>query len=297
MAVSLLVLPACKGGANVDAVKLVPDEAEFVVGVNPKAVTGSEVYKAFSGDLEKEADYKEMVEALKGCNLEVSSFDRFVVGATAKEDFVAVVEAAGIGKDENATCIINKIAEESGEEANNSVSNKDGKKIVQFADGRAYLVNDNMLAIATTSWEDKVGALIDGEGKPAVDNSKKDLYGAIDNKAAVWFVAAVPTEVSAMGAMFGAPELADVKTAAGSLDLSSGVGVNLIVDMADEAKAKAAADKANGMLEEVKKAPQAKDFDSTMKSLEIKADGGKITIKAAASMDDINKAKELAPGM
>mgnify|MGYP007044698467 CR=1 FL=1 len=55
LAVSLAVLPACKGGSNVEAVKLVPDEADFIVGINPKALTSSEIYKTFKDELEGEA--------------------------------------------------------------------------------------------------------------------------------------------------------------------------------------------------------------------------------------------------
>ena len=43
LAVSLLLLPACKGGANADAVKLIPDEArayhEMIVGALRRAFT------------------------------------------------------------------------------------------------------------------------------------------------------------------------------------------------------------------------------------------------------------------
>ena len=56
LAVSVLVLPACKGGASADAVKLVPDEAEFIIGLSPKAIGESELYKSFAPEFEKEDD-------------------------------------------------------------------------------------------------------------------------------------------------------------------------------------------------------------------------------------------------
>jgi hypothetical protein len=290
----LLVLPACKGGASADAVKLVPDEAEFVVGMNPKAITGSEVYKAFSEEMEKEDDVKEVMKVFEDCNLKPTEFDSVVVGATAKEDFVAVIVGAGIGKDENASCVIKGIQKMAGEEEAAAVSSADGKKVIQFADGRAYLINDDMLALATTTWEAKIGELIDGKGTPAIENSKKELFGKVDSKAAMWFIANVPSDVAGMGAMFGAPELADVKTASGSVDLSKGVAVNFVAGFGDEAKAKAVADKVNGMVTEAKGAEEAKDFENVMNSLKIEAAGGDVNFAVSASMDDINKAKEMA---
>ncbi|MCA9681780.1 MAG: hypothetical protein KC431_23380 [Myxococcales bacterium] len=294
LAVSLLVLPACSGGASADAVKLVPDEAEFIVGMNPKAITGSEVYKAFSEDMEKEDDYKEMMKVFEDCNLKPTEFDSVVVGATAKEDFVAVVVGAGVGKDENASCVIKGIQKMGGEEEAAEVSTNEGKKIIQFEDGRAYLVNDNMLALTTTSWETKIGELIDKKGTPAVENSKKDLFSKVDSKAAMWFVANVPAEVAGMGAMLGAPEIADVKTAIGSVDLSKGVALNFVAGFGDEAKAKAVAEKINGMVTEMKNIPDAKEFENVTNSLKIEAAGGDVNFAVSATMDDINKAKEKA---
>ncbi|NVB38605.1 hypothetical protein G6O69_12260 [Pseudenhygromyxa sp. WMMC2535] len=295
LAASLFVLPACKGGASADAVKLVPDEAEFLVGMHPKDIMESEVYKTFKGDIEGESDYKDAVKVVEDCGMAVTDFEAVIVGATAKEDGVFVVAAKGIGTDEKATCIIKGVQKAAGDEEGAEVTKAEGKKIIQFTDGRAYLVNDDMLAVATTSWEDKIGKLIDGEGTPAVDNSKKDLYGQVDAKSALWFIANVPDEVKGMAAMFGAPELGDVTTAAGNLDLSKGVAINFVAGLGEEAKATAVSEKVNGMLEEVKKDEQAKDFADMMNSVKVEADGANVKFAASASMDDINKMKEMAP--
>lgn len=294
LAVSLLVLPACKGGASADAVKLVPDEAEFIVGMNPKAITGSDVYKEFKSELEKEDDFKEAMKAAEDCGLKPTEFDALIVGANAEEDFVAVFVGAGVGEDENASCIIKKVQEMSGEEEAAEVTKEDGKKVIQFTDGRAYLVNKDMLALATTSWEDKVGKLIDGEGKAAIENSKKDQYGKVDTKAAIWFIADVPAEMAGMAAMMGAPEAADVKTAAGSLDLSKGVAVNFVAGFEAEDKAKAVSEKAQSMFDEVKgDAPP--DLKGVVDSVKIEQSGSDVKMSMSASMDDIKAIKKMAP--
>ena len=45
---TLLALPACSKGGSADAVKLIPDGATGIIGISPKAVTGSELYKTYS---------------------------------------------------------------------------------------------------------------------------------------------------------------------------------------------------------------------------------------------------------
>ncbi|PRP90758.1 hypothetical protein ENSA5_61920 [Enhygromyxa salina] len=292
LAVSLLVLPACKGGASADAVKLVPDEAEFVVGLNPKSITESEAYKKFATDLEKEDDFKEAMSAFEECDLKPTEFDAIVIGANQAEEFVAVIVGEGIGEDDNASCVIKKIQKMSGEEEAAEVTKEDGKKVIQFTDGRAYLVNKNMLALSTTAWEDKVGELIDGKGTPAVENSKKDLFGKVDSKAAVWFIAEVPAELAGMAAM-AAPEATEVKTVAGSVDLSKGAAVNFVAGFGAEDKAKATADKVQEMFDGIKgEVPE--QFAAVVESVKIEASGSDVKFAVSASMDDLTAAKDMA---
>jgi hypothetical protein len=289
LAVSLLVLPACKGGASADAVKLVPDEAEFIVGLNPKTITGSELYKQFSSEFEKEEDFKEAMSSFEECGLKPTEFDAVIVGANQAEDFVAVIVGDGIGEDDNASCIIKNIQKMSGEEEVADVTKEDGKKIIQFTDGRAYLVNNNMLALSTTAWEAKIGELIDGKGTPAIENSKKDLYGKVDSKAAVWFIADVPTELAGMAAA-AAPEATEVKTVVGTVDLSKGVAIDLIAGFPDEAKATATATKLQEAFDGLKgMAPP--ELGGVVESVKIEASGSDVKVGVSASMEDITAAK------
>jgi hypothetical protein len=293
LAVSLLVLPACKGGASADAVKLVPDEAEFIIGLNPKAITSSEAYKSVSADIEAEEDYKEMMGAFEGCGLKPTEFDAIVIGANAAEEFVAVVVGDGIGEDDNAVCIIKALQKSNGDPEIAEVTKIDGKKVIEGTDARAYLVNKNMMAMATTAWQDKVGELIDGKGSPAIENSKKDLYGKVDTKAAVWFLADIPPELAGMAAM-EAPEDAEVKTAAGSVDLSKGAALNLIAGFDSEDKAKAVAEKLQGLFDSVKgEAP--KELAGVVESTKIEASGSDVKVSVSATTDELTAAKAVAP--
>lgn len=293
LAASLFVLPACKSGANAEATKLIPDEAEMIVGMNPKAITESELYKAFGSEIEKEADFQEAVSSFKECGLEINAIESVVVGIKASsEDFVAIVSAEGIGKDDTASCIIKNIQKMNGDEEVADVTKDDGHKIIQFTDGRAYLVNDNMLAMVTTAWEDKIGELIDGKGTPAIDNSKKDLYGKVDNKAAVWFLAEVPSEMAAGAAMI-APEASKIKTVIGSVDFSKGVAVDMVAGFGSEEDAKAVAESAKKQFDEVKGMAALIGMSSAAESVKIEAAGSDVKVAASASMEEIKALQKM----
>lgn len=293
LAASLFLLPACKSGANAEAAKLIPDEAEMIIGMNPKAITESELYKAFGSEIEKEADYQEAMSAFKDCGIEPNAIESVVVGVkAASEDFVAVVSAEGIGKDDTASCIIKKIQKMNGDEEVADVTKDSGHKIIQFTDGRAYLVNDNMLALATTAWEEKIGELIDGKGTPAIDNSKKDLYGKVDPKAAVWFLAEVPSEMAAGAAMI-APEASKIKTVIGSVDFSKGVAVDMVAGFGSEEDAKAVADSAKKQFDEVKGMAALVGMSAAAESVKIEAAGSDVKVAASASMEEIKALQKM----
>ncbi len=291
LAASLLVLSACKGGAGADAAKLVPDDADMLAGANMKTVTESELYKAFGAEAEKDEDYKKAVASMKECGLELASIEAIVVGVKASsEDFVAIIAADGVGKDDTATCLIKSVQKANGDEEAADVTKEDGHKIIQFTDGRAYLVSDNMLAVTTKGWETAVGELIDGKGKPAIENSKKDLFGKVDTKAAMWFLADVPSDVAGMAA-FVAPEVSKIKTAAGSVDLSKGLAINLIAGFGSEDEAKAVAEMGTKMLDEAKADPT---FGSAAGSVKIEASGSDVKVAASMSTDEITTLQKAA---
>lgn len=296
LAVSVLVLPACKGGAAADAAKLVPDEADFIVGMSPKAIGESELYKQLAPKFESEEDYKKAISMFKDCGLEPLEFDAVVIGASSGGDQVVVVVGDSVGKKDEATCAINNFLKEAGQEANAEVVKEGGNNVIDIDQFRVYLVSDKMLAIASTDWKDPVAELIDGKGKPAVENSKKDLMGKVDTKKAIWFVATIPSELASMAAMAG-PELADlteIKTAAGSVDLSKGVALELIAGFDSDDKASAVAEKIQA-LNDKSKSQTPENLKGMSESVKIEASGSDVKLSASASKDEVEAAMAELP--
>jgi hypothetical protein len=292
-ALSVLVLPACKGGASADAVKLVPDAAEFIIGASPKAIGESELYKKFSPQFENEDDFKEALAIFEDCGLKPLEFEALVVGANQGGEFVIVVVGDSVGKKDEAVCVIKNVQKSAGDEQIADVVKEGGKNVINFTDGRAYLVNDNMLALATTDWQDAVGELIDGKGTAAIDSSKKDLMGKVDTKKAVWFVATVPAEVAGMAAMAG-QELTEVKSVAGSMDFSKGVSMEFVAGFEADDKAKAASDKLQALFDEGK-GQTPDDLKTMSESVKIEASGSDVKISASASGEDIDAVMKMVP--
>lgn len=293
LAVSVLVLPACKGGAAADAAKLVPDEADFIAGLSPKAISESELYKKLAPKFESEDDYKKAVAMFEDCGLKPLEFDAVVVGANQSGEQVIVVVGDGVGKKDEATCAVNKFLTEAGKEANAEVVKESGNNVIDVEDFRVFLVSDKMLAIASSDWKDSVAELIDGKGKPAVENSKKDLMGKVDTKKAIWFVANIPPELAGMAAMAG-PELTEIKTAVGSIDLSKGLAMELVAGFGDDDKAKAAADKIQA-LNEMGKGQTPEELKGMSESVKIEASGSDVKLSASASMDEVEAAMGQLP--
>lgn len=288
---TLLALPACSKGGGADAAKLIPDGATAIMGMSPKAVTGSDLYKTYSEKIPDDG-VKKATDALSGCNLSMDKLDAVVMGMSMDENAAVVVSGAGIGNPDNATCLLNKMMEESGSDKKAEVTEVDGQKVIEDEEGRVYLVNDNMMAFATKGWQDQLGALIKGEGKPAIENSLKDIYGKADTKAAIWMAGNIPSEAADM-AKGMAEKASAVKAAAGKIDLSKGLGISVVAVFADDAGATGAAEELNGMLDQYKGMVPA-DLKAVADSVKVEASGADLNLSASASMDDIAAAAKMA---
>lgn len=279
------------------SIALIPDQAQFVVGLSPKSITGSPVYALAAAELAGDPDFQSALSTFKDCGLNPDTFESVVVGASMTEDFVAVIIGDGIGEDKNASCVIKNIQKLAGDAQVADVVTQAGKKLIQFTDGRAYLVDDRTLAIVTTAWESAVGELLDGKGTGAAAASKKDLFTKVNGAASVWGVADLPPEIVGMAPLLGAPpEFTDIKSVTGSIDMSSGAAVQALAVFGSADKAKSVASQLQAMLG-LATGEVPPELGNVVKSIKIEAVGTDLKISMSATMDDINAAKAAAPPM
>ena len=292
-AAALLTLTACKGGgASGDAAKLIPDAATVVGGVNVESLMKSPLYTDNKEMLEK-GDQKEAMEAAKACNLGPDTWKSVVMGADpagGNDKIAMVLTATGLGKKENLECIAGKIKDKNDGKAPWTIEEKDGKLVLNIDDGDAtgYVVDDNTLAVAGKDWAGAVKELVDGKGKPAIENSLKDVIGRTDMSKSVWAAGIIPADM-ASGPADG------MTNGAMWMDMSSGLELMASIGVKDADTAKSKADEFSKQFEQVKGMagtvgiPQA-----VVDSVKIEAKDAAINVSAKASADDLKKISEAA---
>jgi len=291
LAAAVLSLTACKGGAG-DSVKLIPDSATAIVGVDVKSVMGSQLYKDYKEQIEGGA--KDQLEAAKKCNVGPDTWKSVVVGMDpTKGDgaMVAVITADGIGKKENLECV-QKEAKAANGDKDAFTLEEEGKVLKMDGDqGVGYVINDNTLAFAGKDWADTVKKLKDGEGKNAMDGSLKDVVARTDTGKTIWFAGKVPEDMGGMaaGALGFSP-----KDAAGWVDLSSGLALNVSAGADDAEKI---AGELNTKWEGLKGMASSQGApQGAVDSVKIGNKDGAVTVEASISDDDLKKIAEQAQG-
>lgn len=304
LAAALVVAPACtkkSDDAKTEAsalpaggpIALIPDAAEFVVGLSPKAISGSPIFGVLGPELEQQSEYRELLATFKDCNLDPLKFDSVIVGMSQSQDWAAVVVGDGVGDDNNASCIVKSMQKQAGDAQVADVVTKDGKKMIEFTDGRMYLLDGRTLAMASPGWQDVVGGLIDGKGTPANSGGKKDLFGKVDATASIWGMAAIPPEYASMAPALGAPpEFASIRSVAGSIDLSSGAAITTLAVFDSADTAKSVADELQATIGDARDMVPA-ELSNVVNSVKIEASGTDLKLALSATMDDINKAKAM----
>lgn len=292
LAVAMLSLTACKGGAAGDSVKLVPDSATMIAGVDLKGVMSSKLY---AGIKEKvEAAGKDGIDSFKKCNLGPETWKSVVIGADpskGEDAMVAVLTADGAGKKETIECIQKEMKAANGDKEPFSIE-EDGKVLKMAGDdGVAYVVNDNTLAFAGKDWAGSVKELVAGKGKNAMDGSLKDLVGRTDTGKHIWFAGTIPADMAKGAAMIGFTP----KDVSGWVDLSGGFAVQAAVGTEDSDKV---AEQLNTQFTAMKGMATGQGVpQGAVDSVKIASKDGAITVEASMSDDDVTAMMKKAEGM
>lgn len=268
---------------------LIPEQAEFIVGVSLGSIMASPIYALASGELAQDQEFQAALALLRDCGLDPAKFESIVVGFNQRQDLAAVLVGDGIGEDQNASCVIASVQKKAGRPQTADVITQDGKKVVQFTAGRAFLVDDRTLALATTSWASSVVDLLDGKGTPAA-LAKQELLVKVDGRATVWGLGPVPAEVVRMAPLLGLPaELKTVRDVVASLELGEGATIRMVAGFASEDIATMVASKLRSLLGDARKIVAA-DLAGVVKNTQVETDGADVKIVVTATAAEIAKA-------
>lgn len=294
LALAVLAAPACKGTTSAEAIKLIPDSATVVGSVDAKAITGSQAYQSQKSTIES-GEAQKALDAARGCNIDpyalkvTFGFDAANVESMQKS--AMIFEGPGIGKKENLECIGKKL--EGQGEGSFVLQESNGRVVLDMGqDGKGFVVNDSMVALAGTGWTDAVEQLIEGKGevKPAVEGSLKDVV-ARAKKDDIWLAGTIPADM-ATGPAEGA------KDAAVAIDLADGIAVDASVGFGTAELAKAKAAELQQQFDSMKGLAATFGIPQTVvDSVKIEAAESAVKVAAKATAQEIQTISEKVAGM
>jgi len=291
-----ITAPVAIGSAD----KLSPTDAALLAHVDMKGLSGSPLWAANKALMDSDPEVKKQMDAFTACNMPFNGFRTVDIGVGAEAKNIAVVATGGgIGKAENLRCLQDKLKD-------NQWKLEDvagGKPRLVFDNGEAfgYLVDDDTLAIATKAWDGAVTGLMAGKGTSVRDGGLKDVLARADQSKHVWFAGNLPPQLAAMAtAQPGMSGMAGLKSVAGSLDLSAGLGLVLAFGMENADRAKASLAEVQKQFASVK--PMAGMLGIPMTAVDkvtFAANDAAVTMTASLTMDEINamsSAMKAGPG-
>lgn len=233
-------------------IELIPNEADAMLGLSPTLLGGSVLADKFAAELGSNPQFQEAQRSLRGCGLQLRSFEAVFMGRHEHE-FVLVLVGSGLGEDAHAICMIEAAQRFVGAAPSAKISVEHGKKIMDFPDGRVFLVNPDLLVLTTAAWQQRVGALIDGEdggeAQPAAKHGKRELLATLDTRAPAWLAADVPRQLVMAANFLGVPEAAAAATSlSGTLQLNDRAQLQLTAGFETAAEAQTAAAKLEALL-------------------------------------------------
>lgn len=292
-ALALIGLPACGGGASAANVKLIPEAATMMGGIDVAGLMKTSLYTEYKGEVQKQNEYKEMADAAKACNLDIEkAIGSVTFGTDGKDGFAAVVTGEGIGDEKNLTCVADKIKEKNGGKVPFTIADDAGKKQLKMDDGKGsgWIVDGKTIVFASKPWEAAVKELMDGKGKSADDGAHKDLFNRADRSKHVWGAGIVPADLAGAGKAVGA----DLKDMSGSLDMSSGVALQATAGVGSADQAAALKKLADEQMKGVEMFAGAVGLAEAVKRIQVTTKDATISVTASVTNDEIKGAKDKA---
>lgn len=266
--------------------RLVPADAALLAHVDMLGLSGSPLFAANKAAMEADPDGKKQLDALTTCNIPLTGIRALDIGVGADGQAVTVVvTGGGVGKLENLRCLKDKLGG-----SDWKIDEQDGKARLVFGAGEGFghPVDDDTLAIASQDWDAALLDRIAGKGSSVRDGALKDILPQADASKHVWFAGKLPPELAAL-ASAGVAGMAGLRSVAGSLDLSTGLGLTLNFGLESPEKAKATLADVQAQFDNVKgMAPLFGVPSSAVSKVAFTSKDASVIMTAALTMDEIN---------
>lgn len=280
------IQPPAPVASGASGERLVPGDAALLAHVDMQGLHGSPLFAANKAALEADPEGKKQLDALTACNVPLAGVRALDIGVGADGQAVSViVTGAGVGKPENLRCLKDKLGG-----SDWKLEEQDGKSRLVFGQGEAfgYLVDADTLAIASKDWDAALADRIAGKGSSVRDGALKDILPQADASKHVWFAGKLPPELAAL-ASAGVAGMAGLRSVAGSLDLSTGLGLSLSFGLESPEKAKTTLADVQAQFDNVKgMAPLFGVPSSAVAKVGFTSKDSSVIMTASLTMDEIN---------
>ncbi|MBA3550515.1 MAG: hypothetical protein H0T76_28910, partial [Nannocystis sp.] len=282
--------PTTPAGAASDTHKLIPADAALLAHVDLKRLTSSPLWAANRSLLDADPEVKKQLESLAACNMAFDGLRTLDIGvAPDGMNFAVIATGTGIGKPENLRCLHDRPGDK---DWTIDAAGPGGRPRLVADNGEAFghPVDDDTISFVSKGWDPAVLGLLTGKGTSVRDGMLKDVLAQADQSKSVWFAGNLPPQLAAMAtAAPGMQSLSGLKTIAGSLDLSTGLGLVLAFGMEDPDRARATLAELQKQFAGVKPAASMLGIPSTaVDKVSFATKDAAVTMAASLTMDEIN---------
>lgn len=231
----LSVTRACTPTVVKVARELLPEDAVAVVGVDVDSLRVSPVFADVEPMLRATPQVALVLASLERCGVGLDVTRAFTLGVSEGGDLLAVVKADRLGTPATLDCVSRRLESAIGMRPWTRRTHRCHTEI-QLAGGQGagVVVDEDTVAIASRGWALAVAGRAAGHGQAAWHGTLAWASAAVDTARSTWMAAAVPSWlVRAHGA--------GLRRVGGSLDLRSGLELELGLDFASVAEASRAA--------------------------------------------------------
>jgi len=273
-----------------DTDRLIPADAAMLAHVDIKRLAASPLWAANRSLMDADPEVKKQLEALAACNMAFDGLRTLDIGVGGDGmNFAIVATGTGIGKPENLRCLHDRGGKK---DWTIDAAGPEGRPRLVADNGEAFghPIDDDTISFVSKSWDPAVLGLIAGKGTSVRDGMLKDVLAQADQSKPVWFAGNLPPQLAALAtAAPGMQSMSGLKSVAGSLDLSSGLGLVLAFGMEDPERARATVAEVQKQFASVKPAASMMGIPSTaVDKVAFSTKDAAVTVTASLTMDEIN---------
>lgn len=209
-----------------EALALVPDGADILIGIDARRVAHSELGGMVLDMFDQEL--RDVVEGASACAVGRDAWRLAVVGSvnTDPNATALLLSATNLGDEPTFRCLVDQINTRA-PNAGLTVEVTDGRVVAKGSDQSLTAVSTDLVAIVGSGWTEAFDQRLVGEGIPAVDGSLREPIGLVDTSTELFFVAKGP----------GGQGPSGFDSITGTLSLSNGLGYSVLFYFADPAAA------------------------------------------------------------